>query len=110
MKASAQPRPAQRSANRQEVATTKYTAHSPRAVSAMRGVSFSSFIGPGVSALSTWLPPTPSNGKIATTNTKMPMPPNSTMKQRQTLIEVGKVSKPVNTVAPVVVRPDMASK
>ena len=38
------------------------------------------------------------------------MPPISTMKQRQTLMEVGNASSPVSTVAPVVVRPDMASK
>jgi hypothetical protein len=32
------------------------------------------------------------------------------MKQRQTLIDSGSVSSPVSTVAPVVVRPLMASK
>ena len=70
----------------------------------MLGVSFSSFMGPGVSASKTWLPPTPSSGNIATASTRMPMPRSSTMKQRHTLIEVGMASSPVNTVAPVVVR------
>ncbi len=76
----------------------------------MRGVSFWSFIGPGVSALNNWLPPTPSSGRIATASTRMPMPPISTIRQRQTLIEVGSASRPVSTVEPVVVRPDTASK
>ena len=76
----------------------------------MRGVSLSSFIGPGVSVLKTWLPPTPSSGRIATASTMMPMPPRNIMKQRQTLIDTGSFSSPVSTVAPVVVRPETASK
>jgi hypothetical protein len=76
----------------------------------MRGVSLLFFIGPGVSALNSWLPPTPSSGRIATASTMMPMPPISTMKQRHLLTEVGSPSSPVSTVAPVVVMPDTASK
>ena len=38
--------------------------HSPRAVLEMRGVSFWSFIGPGVSARNSCVPPTPSIGRI----------------------------------------------
>ena len=51
--------------------------HEPEAlaVCAMRGVSLSFFIGPGVSARYICMPPTPSSGRIATTSTMMPMPP-----------------------------------
>jgi hypothetical protein len=94
----------------QLVAMLKYTTHRPRAVSAMRGVSFWSFIGPAVSDLKSCEAPTPNSGSTATTSTMMPMPPTSTMKQRHTLIDSGSFSRPVSTVAPVVVRPLMASK
>ena len=47
---------------------------------------------------------------MATTNTMMPMPPMKTMKQRHTLTDSGSFSSPVNTVAPVAVKPLMASK
>ena len=77
---------------------------------AIRGVSFSSFIGPGVSALNSWLPPTPSSGRMATASTRIPIPPISTRKQRQTLIDSGSLSRPESTVAPVVVSPDTVSK
>ena len=76
----------------------------------MRGVSFWSFMGPAVSLLNNCVAPTPSKGRMATTNTMMPMPPINTMKQRQTLTDSGILSSPVSTVAPVVVRPLMASK
>ena len=110
MKASAQPMPAHRNASVQAKKTLKYTAHSPRAVSAMRGVSFWSFMGPAVSLLNSCVAPTPSSGRMATTSTMIPMPPISTMKQRHTLRDRGSFSSPVSTVAPVVVRPLMASK
>ena len=42
----------------------------------MRGVSFESLIGPGVSARSSCMPPTPSIGSSATASTTMPMPPS----------------------------------
>ena len=76
----------------------------------MRGVSFWSFMGPAVSLLNSCVAPTPSSGRTATTSTMMPMPPISTMKQRQTFTDSGMVSRPVSTVAPVVVNPLMASK
>ena len=76
----------------------------------MRGVSFWSFIGPAVSALNSCDAPTPSSGSTATASTMMPSPPISTMKQRHTFTLSGRVSSPVSTVAPVAVRPDMASK
>lgn len=40
----------------------------------------------------------------------MPMPPNHCRKVRQTLMDTGSASSPVSTVAPVVVRPETASK
>ena len=43
-----------------------YTSHSALAVSVMRGVSFASFTGPGVSARYICMPPTPSSGRMAT--------------------------------------------
>jgi hypothetical protein len=52
MNASAQPMPDKQKAKKQARAIPKYTVHSPRAVSAMRGVSFWSFSGPAVSLLS----------------------------------------------------------
>ncbi|CFN73687.1 Uncharacterised protein [Bordetella pertussis] len=88
----------------------KYTAYSALAVLAMRGVSRSSFMGPGVSARTTWCPPTPSKGRMATASTRMPMPPIQISVARHRLIEAGRASSPLRTVAPVVVRPDMASK
>ena len=81
-----------------------------RAVSAMRGVSFWSFTGPVISVRKSWLPPTPSIGSTATASTMIPSPPTSIMKQRQTLMDSGRCSSPVSTVAPVAVKADMASK
>ena len=76
MKASAQLMPAQPVG--QEAGQRQHDVDRPqaaRAVSAMRGVSFWSFIGPAISALKSWLPPTPSSGRIATASTMMPRPP-----------------------------------
>ncbi len=108
--ASNQDRPASRYARKQRIENTKYTAYSALAVLAMRGVSRSSFIGPGVSARTTWWPPTPSRGRMATASTRMPMPPIQISVARHRLIDGGKVSRLVRTVAPVVVSPDIASK
>ncbi len=94
----------------QAAENVKYTPHRPRAVSAMRGVSRASFIGPGVSALYSCTPPSPSSGSTATTSSMMPRPPISCRKQRQTLIDTGNASSPLSTVAPVAVRALMASK
>jgi hypothetical protein len=76
----------------------------------MRGVSFVSFMGPGVSALNIWAPPTPSRGRIATASTITPMPPIQTSCVRQRLIDGGSLSRPSRIVAPEVVRPDTVSK
>ncbi len=76
----------------------------------MRGVSFESFIGPGVSALKSCMPPTPSSGRIATVSTMMPMPPIQCMRCRQMLIDGASASRPLIVVEPVVVRPEVASK
>ena len=90
--------------------STKYTPHRPRAVSAMRGVRRVSFIGPGVSALYSCVPPSPRNGSTATTSSMMPSPPISCKKQRHTFTGVASRSSPASAVAPVAVRPLMASK
>ena len=87
-----------------------YTSHSALAVEAMRGVSFESFIGPGVSALKSCMPPTPSSGSTATVSTMMPIPPIQCRRWRQRLIEGARSSRPLITVEPVVVRPEAASK
>ena len=89
---------------------TAYTPHRPLAVSVMRGVSLVSLIGPAASALKSWLPPTPSNGSTATAKIRMPMPPIHCKNVRHMFTDKGSASKPVSTVAPVVVRPETASK
>ena len=87
-----------------------YTPHKPLAVSVIRGVSLASFTGPAASALNSWLPPTPSKGNTATARIRIPIPPTHCRKVRHTFMDTGSVSSPVNTVEPVVVRPDTASK
>ena len=94
----------------QATVSSTYTSHRPLAVSAMRGVSADSFIGPGVSARKIWRPPMPSSGSTATISTMTPMPPIQCMKVRHRLIDTGSASSPVSTVAPVVVSPEAASK
>ncbi len=102
--------PASFSAAMQASVMPKYISHRFLAVSVMRGVSLASFIGPGVSALYTCMPPTPSIGRIATASTMMPMPPSQLSRCRHKLIACGKPSRPDSTVAPLVVSPDMVSK
>jgi hypothetical protein len=87
-----------------------YTTQRPLAVSAMRGVSFWSFMGVGTSALNIWRPPTPSRGSTAATRTMTPRPPIQCNWARHRLMESGRSSRPESTVAPVAVSPDMASK
>ena len=110
MKASAQLMPPQRYARKQASDSTKYTPHMPRAVSAMRGVRRESFMGPGISALKICKPPRPKNGSTASASSMMPSPPISCKKQRQMLIEGASTSSPASDVAPVAVKPLMASK
>ena len=74
--ASSQDMPASRSAMMPTAVMAQYTSHSDLAVPVMRGVILSSFIGPGVSALYSCMPPTPSSGSTATASTMMPRPPN----------------------------------
>ena len=56
------------------------------------------------------MPPTPSMGRIATANTMMPMPPSQLKRWRHKLMDRGRNSSPDKTVAPVVVKPEAASK
>jgi hypothetical protein len=79
-------------------------------VSSILGVSLLSLKGPGVSALNICLPPTPSRGRIATAKTIKPIPPSHCSKQRHRFTEIGRVSSPDSTVAPVVVIAELVSK
>ncbi len=55
------------------------------------------------------MPPTPSNGRIATESTMMPIPPIQWVNERQNSTPRGSDSMSPNTVAPVVVKPDTDS-
>ena len=76
----------------------------------MRGVSLASFIGPGVSARYSCIPPRPSIGSTATTSRMMPRPPTYCRKQRQMFTDTGSVSSPTSAVDPVAVSALIASK
>jgi hypothetical protein len=102
--------PSANSDSAQAAVMPQYTSHSERAVCRMRGASLASFTGPGVSARYSCMPPTPSSGRIATANTMMPMPPSQCSEARHSVSACGRLSRPLMTVAPVVVRPDIASK
>ncbi|OPZ57962.1 MAG: hypothetical protein BWY88_01116 [Synergistetes bacterium ADurb.Bin520] len=67
-------------------------------------------MGPGASALRSSVPPTPNIGSTARDRTMIPMPPSQWVKLRQNKIPRGFPSMWVNTEAPVVEKPDMASK
>ena len=56
------------------------------------------------------MPPTPRNGRIAITSTMIPMPPSQCVTERHRSTPWGSDSMSVKTVAPVVVKPDIASK
>jgi hypothetical protein len=56
------------------------------------------------------MPPTRSSGRNTMATTMIPMPPNHCSSPRQRLIPTGSASSPSKAVAPVVVRPDIASK
>ncbi len=94
----------------QAIVIARYTVQSARAVCVMRGVSFSFLTGPGVSALYSCMPPTPSIGRMATTSTMMPMPPYQCSAWRHRFSEGAMESSPTSTVDPVVLRPDIVSK
>jgi len=84
----------------------RYRVHRVRAVCAMRGVSFSFLIGPGVSAMYNCMPPTRSMGSSATADTITPMPPNHCSSWRKNSNDGARRSRSVITVAPVVVNAD----
>jgi len=83
---------------------------SARAVSAIRGVSFS-ISSPGDSDSTSCAPPAPSSGRMATISTTMPIPPSHWVSCRHISIEREWVSNEMSprTVAPVVVNPLMLS-
>jgi hypothetical protein len=56
------------------------------------------------------MPPTPSKGSTATASTMIPMPPIQCRLQRHRLMDCGRASRPLSTVEPVVVSPDIVSK
>lgn len=108
--ASSQLMPHTRSARMPPSVSRAYTSQSERAVSVMRGASFSSFTGPGASALESCRPPTPRSGITATATTMTARPPSQMSECRQKLIEGASASSPSSTVEPVVVSPDIVSK
>jgi len=69
-----------------------------------------SFVGPGISAAYSCMPPIPSNGKTATDSTIIPIPPIQCVMLLQNKIPFGTASISIRIVAPVVVNPDMVSK
>ncbi len=73
-----------------------------------RGRTFSNFSED--SMRKSCMPPTRSTGRMATAVTMMPMPPIRWRSARQSSRPFGCSARPTITVAPVVVRPDMASK
>lgn len=56
------------------------------------------------------IPPIRSNGRIATAMPMKPMPPSQCSIERQIRIPGDMLSRPLSTVAPVAVMPDMLSK
>lgn len=56
------------------------------------------------------MPPTLRNGRTAIAMTMIPAPPKPWSKARHKRMPFGSWSRPVKVVAPVVVRPDIASK
>ncbi|MNC76376.1 hypothetical protein D3C75_1280850 [compost metagenome] len=56
------------------------------------------------------MPPTRSSGRMATAMPIKPIPPNQWSIERQISKPGDAVSRPVSTVEPVVVMPDMVSK
>ncbi len=56
------------------------------------------------------MPPILRNGRMTMARPMMPMPPIHWMVERHNRIDGGSLSRPDSTVAPVVVRPETASK
>ena len=86
-----------------------YTPQRSRAVWWTLGVIFSG-MGLGTSALYSCIPPTFRKGRTARLRTMIPMPPSHWVRSRQKRMPLGLDWISVSTVAPVVVKPDMASK
>ena len=111
--------PPSRRSNASHKLKMRYVSHKVLAVCRMRGW-IRSTVGPGTSARSREVPPMPMNGRIATENMMIPMPPIHWINARQKRIPRGMLSIPwgrwgwrvasPRMVAPVVVSPDMASK
>ena len=85
-----------------------YTPHNRLAVWRTRGVSRSP-VGPGASASSKLMPPEPTVGSTATTNTITPIPPIHCVVARQNNTPGPVPSIGRKTVAPVVVNPEIDS-
>ena len=62
------------------------------------------------SAWNSCMPPVRSQGRMAIAITTMPTPPSQFSSARQSRMLCGISSRPISTVEPVVVTPDMASK
>lgn len=75
---------------------------------AARGNTFSP--ASNASTLNICIPPTPIMGSTAMAMTTIPKPPSHCKMARHSKIPGGAWSRPVMTVEPVVVMPDMASK
>ena len=75
----------------------------------MRGWSFPTDT-PVASAAKSFVAPVPSVGSMATVKNTMPKPPRKCISERQKRMEWGSVSILPSAVAPVVVKPETASK
>ena len=85
-----------------------YVPHSSRAVSLMRGDSFS-YVTPVTSAAYNCIPPKPNSGRIATLSTMIPIPPSHWQIARHSRMECVITSTFGITVAPMVENPAMVS-
>ena len=75
---------------------------------AARGLSFSDLSEDSV--WNSFMPPTLRAGNTATANTINPTPPSHCSRERHSKMLGAMLSRPVSTVDPVVVTPDMVSK
>ncbi len=106
--ASNQPMPARWKASVPSSVNSRYTPTMYLATMCERGSTFSD-----QSEDSVWnrrMPPTRSSGRIATAMAMKPMPPSHCSSERHSSRPGEASSRPVRTVPPVVVMPDMLSK
>ena len=80
------------------------------AICRTRGIKRLPLFKPDTSERNNCIPPTPNIGKMATAKIIMPKPPNQLSKCRQKFKDGASVSKLAIIVAPVVVKPETASK